>query len=192
MRKLMWFAIGFGCACALGAYLFGIWLRWLSVGAAVVGIGLLIGCHWMRVLRIPAAILLGLSIGVIWFVSYDRLVLTDPGQFHDHTLKATMTALDQSFETDYGSAADTELIVSGKAYKVRVYFDDAVNLWPADLVSGEFQLKSASDYLRGKGIYLTATQRSELKVTSALFMPLRHYPAVWRIRLLERIDALLP
>ena len=192
MRKLMWFAIGFGCACALGAYLFGTWLLWLSVGAAVVGIGLLIGCYWRRHFRIPAAIMLGLSIGVIWFVSYDRLVLTDPGQFHGHTRKATMTALDQSFEADYGSAADTELIVSGKAYKVRVYFDDVVNLWPGDLLSGEFQLKSASNHLRGKGIYLTATQRSEVKITSALSMPLRHYPAVWRIRLLERIDTLFP
>lgn len=192
MRKLMWFAIGFGCACTLGAYLFGTWLLWLCVGAAVCGIAFLVGCHWKRWLRLPAAILLGLAVGVLWFVSYDKLVLTDPGQFRGHTMKAAMTALDQSFDTDYGSAADMELVVSGKAYKVRVYFDDPVVLWPADVVSGEFQLKNASDYLRGKGIYLTATQRSELKINSALSMPVRHYPAVWRIRLLERIDQLFP
>ena len=192
MRKLMWFAIGFGCACALGAYLFGTWLLWLGVGAAVCAVVFLIGCKWKRFLRIPAAIFLGLSLGVVWFIGYDQLVLADPGQFHNQTVKMSMTALDQSFDTDYASAADMELVVGGKAYTVRVYFSDHTYLWPGDIVSGEFQLKNAPDYLRGNGIYLTATQRGECRITSALHMPLRHYPAVWRARLLARIDTLFP
>lgn len=192
LRKLMWFAIGFGCACALGAYLFGIWVVWFGVGAAVCAVGLLVGCKWKRYLRIPAALLLGLSLGIGWFVGFEQLVMAAPVQFHNQTLKMAMTALDESFDTDYGSAADMELIISGKAYTVRVYFSDYTYLWPGDIVSGEFQLKEAPDYLRGNGISLTATQRGECKITSALYMPLRHYPAVWRARLLERIDTLFP
>ena len=192
MRKLMWFAIGFGCACALGAYLLGYWLLWLGVAAGFCCAACLICCYWIRPLRIPAAILLGLFAGIWWFHFYDTSVLSDPSKLHGQTVSASMTALDQSEQSKYGCAALMELVVDGDAYKVWTYYDDDLKLWPGDTVSCEIRLEEADEILKGKGIFLTAKQRSEPRVVSALYMPLRHYPAIWKIRLLERIELLFP
>ena len=192
MRKLMWFAIGFGCACGLGAYFLGAWLLWLAVAAGFSCAACLICCCRFRSFRIPAAILLGLFTGICWLHFYDHAILSNPSKLHGQTVTASMTALDQSEKSQYGCAAIMELIVDGKSYKVWTYFDDDLKLWPGDTVSCEIRLDAAGDTLKAKGIFLTAKQRSEPTVISALYMPLRHYPTIWRIRILERIDRLFP
>ena len=192
MRKLMWFALGFGCACALCGYLFAQWLLFLGAAAAIMSAVLLLFCREKRVLRIIGVVLLGLYIGIGWWSVYDQWILASPGKLDGSVVNVSMTVLDEGFETDYGTAADVELIIDGHAYRVRAYLDGDVYLWPGDIVSGSFQLKTASANLRGKNIFLTASQLGEMRVTSALSMPLRHYPAVWRARLLQRIDAIFP
>ena len=192
MRKLMWFALGFGCACALCGYLFAQWLLFLGAAAAIMSAVLLLFCREKRVLRIIGVVLLGLYIGIGWWSVYDQWILASPGKLDGSVVNASMTVLDEGFETDYGTAADVELIIDGHAYRVRAYLDGDVYLWPGDIVSGSFQLKTASANLRGKNIFLTASQLGEMRVTSALSMPLRHYPDIWRARLLQRIDAIFP
>ena len=190
MRKLMWFALGFGCACALCGYLFAQWILYLGVVTAILSFVCLLFLREKKAFRIIGAVLLGVYVGIGWFSAYDQWILGNPRSLDGQIVKATMTVLDAGFETDYGTASDMELILNGKTYRVRTYLDGDVYLWPGDTVIGEFQLNTASDHLRGNNICLTAVQRSDVHLTSSMQMPLRHYPAVWRARLLQRIDLL--
>ena len=111
MRKLMWFALGFGCACVLCGYLFARWLLFLGAAAAIMSAVLLLFCREKRVLRIIGVVLMGLYIGIGWWSVYDQWILASPGKLDGSVVNASMTVLDEGFETDYGTAADVELII---------------------------------------------------------------------------------
>ena len=158
MRKLMWFAIGFTAACAVGIYLLsGIWLL-------LLGVFCLLGCLGMLFLRtkpaqITTVILLGCVIGFSWLWGYDCLYLSNARSYDQQTVQITVAASDYSFLPGYGQAFDGWTELDGISYQVRCYLNEDISVSPGDVVEGEFQLRFTADgasreptYHQGKGI----------------------------------------
>lgn len=199
MRKLMWFTVGFGAACILGAYFYSCLADWLIVIGLLLSVPFLIGAHWWKILRIPAMLLFSFAIGIGWFRLYDTQFL---GLARDHdgeTINAVITASDYSYETDCGSAVPGVIRISDKSYPVLAYLNGKVDYRPGDQFGGRFRFRFTSEggmkeptYHRSEGIYLLAYQVDEVFVSEAKELPMKHYPALWRRAILERIDLLFP
>ena len=139
MRKLMWFTLGFGAACALCVY-FGLYL-WLAIAVLLLTIGAMIGAKWCKAFRIPALSLLGALVAFVWFGCYQMLYLQPLKDMDGQTAFISARASDYSYETDYGSAVEAELYINRKKYNVLVYLNDTVTLVPGDWIDGEFRLR---------------------------------------------------
>ncbi len=191
MRKLMWFTIGFAAACALGAYCtVGIWL---AVIFAILCIPLLFLNK--QLLRIFGVICLGLSIGIAWFWGYQNLYIQPASQYDGERVCATVTVTDYSYETDYGVAADGEITLDGKDFRLRVYLTGEQALSPGDALTGSFRLrlttpgsKQGSTYHQGEGTFLLAYADADVSVMKATQIPLQLYPAVLRQRIIHILD----
>ena len=197
MRKLMWFTIGFGAACAIGAYWFSEYMLYISIAAAILSDGAFLLRHDWKFLRQVAAVLLGLAAGALLFHGFDGLYLDSARQPDEKTVTVTMQVSDYSYTTEYGSAAEGKLRLDEKEYSVRMYLDENVALSPGDQVQGAFRLRfthSPEDatYHRGSGIFLLAYQRDAVEITECETVPLRYYPAVLRQRLIDIINELFP
>jgi len=200
MRKLMWFTLGFGAACAFGAYFYVPWLLNGAVVFLVLAISLLIGMRFYRPLRIGAAIFLGAAVGLGWFSFYDGVYLHNARAIDGMTQTATIIATDYSYDTNYGCAFDGVLTLDGKTYSVRAYLNTKEELSPGDSVYGEFNYRLTTNggaeeptYHQGKGIFLIAYQEGEtVAFTDADHVSWRHYPAFWRQKLISIIENTLP
>lgn len=199
MRRLMWFTIGFGCACAFGAYFYVPWL-WIAAVAALVLCGLLlIGMRWFKPLRIGAAILLGVAIGFGWFTGYDRINLSSARAVDGEKMAVTVTVRDFSYETTYGCSFVGEVTIEDSVYRVRTYLHAKENLSPGDRIEGTFKLRLTTvggldepTYHQGKGIFLIAYPEGECMVTEENGPQLADYPAIWRNKLIDIIEKAMP
>ena len=199
MRKLMWFGIGFGAACFLCAYLWQEWFLWLGLGGILLAVTFGVGRRWVRNLRIPMVICIGIAVGILWFFQFDSVQLGSIRQQDGNTLKLTMTVADYPYDTQYGQAVDVQIHFNGKNCPARIYLDEQHVLKPGDRITGSFRLKITFDggredptYHRGDGIWILAYQESDVTIAVAAETPLRYYPAVWREAMLHRIDDLFP
>ena len=196
MRKLMWFAIGFTAACALGIYLLsGFWYL-------LIGLFCLIACAIFYFVRstpakVTAAVLLGCVIGFTWLWGYDYFYLSDAKNYDGETVGVTVTASDFSFTPNFGQAFDGMVELDGKVYPVRCYLNEDQTISPGDVVQGAFQLRYTAGgereatYHQGKGIFLLASQKGD--VTIAAGTPrIVDYPAVWRQKITSLIEQALP
>ena len=200
MRKLMWFTIGFVCACILGVFAWDSWLCWLFVVSSACFLVTLVAKRWIRFLRILTAFSLGLSIGIGWFAVYDSMFLQFPKEIDGKTASASMTISDYSTQTDYGMCADAEMNLDGRVYKLRVYLEkteEEIELKPGDRIRGIFQFKSTlrgsaeeATYHSADGIYLLAYQDGEISIDVTDSVPVRYHPATWKKYILDRIDQL--
>ncbi len=199
MRKLMWFAIGFGSASIVGSYFYEL-LSWpLAIILFVCGCALIIATHWVRSLRILAALTLSFSIGVLWFLAYDNLYLKDVRAFDGETRECVIEVSDFSYPTSKGSAVTGWTKVEAKPYQVLVYLNTDSTYKPGDQISGKFYLsftaKTNADeasYRRSEGIFLIASQRGEIASEVAKEIPIYGYPAMWRKGITDRIEELFP
>lgn len=198
MRKLMWFTIGFGAACAIGAYLFWeqIWL--LAIATLIIGIGAFLLRKKWKCLRPAAAVFLGAAVGIGWFLGYDAVYLDGARAVDGQTLTVTAIASDYSYETDYGSAVEGKLKLEGKEYSVLLYLNGKEALKPGDRVTETFRLRlthggaEESTYHRGNGMFLLCYQRGEVQIIKADAIPKRFYPAVLRQKLINAINRSFP
>ena len=197
MRKLMWFALGFGAACCLCAYLHAGWAAALL--CLLASVGLLVGMRYWKPLRIGAAVAVGLTAGFLWFSLYNGVYWQDARNYDDQTVDATITARDYPYDTSYGCAFDGEIELEGKTYRVRTYLNDAESLIPGDTVTGLFRLRftigEEDQYssFQGKGIFLLAYQaEDDYAVTYTDTHSLKDMPAVWRSKLIGILDSALP
>lgn len=199
MRRLMWFALGFGAACTVGAYLIqrGFLLLGLvcllSAAAAVV---LRKRYAWLRPL---AVVLLGCAAGFGWFHLFDSVYLTPPRRMDGQTTQAVIEVSSYSRDTEYGVSADGWLTLEGKPYRVRFYLNDRQTLEPGDRVEGIFRFRvtasggeKASTYHSGLGIFLLAYSAEDPEIHSGGQVPLKYFPALAEKTLSERIAALFP
>lgn len=195
----MWFSIGFGAACGFGAYFYVPWL-WIAAAISVlIAALLLIGMRWYRPLRVGAAVILGVAVGLSWFIGYDRVYLGAARSADEQTRSVIITVSDYSYETSYGCGFDGEVTLAGKVYRARVYLDVMENLVPVDSVKGDFSFRLTTPgaaqeptYHQGKGIFLIAYQDGEYEITNASETQLKDYPAIWRQKLIGIIDAAFP
>ena len=197
MRKLMWFTVGFGAACAFCAYTWtceGLILPaicFLGIFAAMVAAGRI-----SEKLYLAAAVSLGIALGCLWFQGYHSLLLSPAERLDGQTTDVTLYCTDYSKPTDYGASAEGFVYVDGKPCKARFYVNAQVDMEPGDILTGEFRLRTTSqdrgnqNYLQGKGIFLLGYQKEEAQLVKATQRPLWARPAVLRHNLTELLDRL--
>lgn len=193
MRKLMWFAMGFGLACALGGYFhpIGLWCGGIILVTAVV--------LWLTVKRFRpcALVLLGVALGAIWFQGYEARHL-DPARNLDGKIVAiNAVATDYSYDTNYGIGVDATIQQAGRSYDVRLYLNTDTPLKPGDQITGDYSLRYTNcpedpTYHRGNGILLLGYPRGIIQTQSCEQVPLQYFPATLRQKLLQAIDAAFP
>lgn len=172
MRVLMWFALGFGSACALGAYLLPQGVLAAASGAfGVLALALILAGIRFRRVRPAAVAALGCCAGLGWFALFGELYLSDAMEWNGVTREAELTAADYSYETDYGWAVEAYVRIEGKPYRVRIYLEEERELAPGDGISGGFRFRytaprawERTSRYQGKGIFLTANQESALEI----------------------------
>ena len=195
MRKLMWFTLGFGAACALAAYVYCHW--WVILAALALTVAAFVLRNKWNHLRIAAAVLLGITLGTGWFYTYNGLYLQDAWLMDGQIVKISAEVTDYSYGTDYGSAVEADIHRGGKHYAVRLYLDDAKQLIPGDRITGEFRLRytNRSDdptYHRGNGTFLLAYQQGDVTVEETQTIPNKYYPSVLRRQLTAILDRTFP
>lgn len=193
MRKLVWFTLGFGAACVLGAYVLPrTTLFWLMLCIST-------GAIWAAVLgrkRVPyraaALVLVGCTVGFSWFSQYYRLILKPAAALDGQTQSASIRVSDYSYETAYGTGADGSISIDGKRYQIRVYLKEKQALEPGDILEGQFRFRvttpdgaEEATYHPGKGIFLLAYQKEEISVSQSS-ATWRDYPA-WLRRQIQTV-----
>ena len=197
MRKLMWFTIGFTAACTAGVYL------QMHSWCLLLGLVCVIGCiasffFHTKVAKISTAVFLGCAIGFSWFWAYNGLYLSNARAYDSETVSMTVTATDYSYTPTYGQAFDGYIELDGVRYQVRCYLNEDRMIAPGESVTGEFSLRCTTyggkrepTYHQSKGIFLIASQKGE--VTIAVGEPrILDYPAIWRQKIIMRIDSAFP
>ena len=202
MRKLMWFTLGFGAACAWGAYFsnqYGfIIMASSAIWAAVLG---MLG-HNRKFLRPGALFCAGVFVGIGWFWAFDMYHLAAPREMDKVTVQSSIRATDFSRETDYGYAVDGEIEINGQSYDVCVYLDEQdepLSLQPGDMISGDFRFKVTtngdlgdSTYHQGKGTFLIAYQRGDIMIAEGTPRAVMDLPAFLRERILTLLEEVFP
>ena len=197
MRKLMWFTLGFAAACAAGVYLLSdFW--YLPLGIITLLLGGILLIPPPKTVRITATLLLGSAIAFGWLWCHDCLYLSLARMYDGENVELTVTASDYSFPTQYGNAFDGDCQLEGRYYQLRCYVGADTQITPGMAVKGNFRLRYTADggrseptYHQSKGIFLLAYEEALTSVTQE--QPrLRDYPAIWRQKLIELIEATFP
>ena len=166
MRKLMWFVIGFGTACAGCVYLKLPQQMLLPSVLLVIVLLLLSGNR--QILKTAAIFLLGFCGGVFWFSRFQMLTLNPLYALDGITQDVTLRCSSYSEPTDNGVRAEGSIQVGDRSYKVLMYLNEE-QPEPGTLYSGPFQLlvtapggqKASSNY-QGEGVFLLAYQKGDL------------------------------
>ena len=198
MRKLLWFTLGFGASCAVGAYWDSAIFRVLAVLALIfLSSAFLLKKRW-KTLRPVVAVAIGMIAGMIVFVCYQAMYLAPAIKVDGTTHSITAEVSDYSYETDYGSAVKATVQLDGRSYSVLLYLDENKQLIPGDTVCGEFRLRCTwggskePTYHRGNGIVLLAYQDADVTIEETQTIPNQYYPVVLRRRLLITLDRCFP
>lgn len=189
----MWFAIGFGLACALGGY-------FLPIGLVGGGICLASAIAvWLTLKRFRpcALILLGVALGALWFQGYDAWQLQTARNLDGRIVTLDAVATDYSYATNYGIGVDAAIQYNGRAYDVRLYLNTDDPLKPGDRIIGDYSLRYTNrpedtTYHRGNGIFLLGYPRGIIETQPCAQVPLRYFPATLRQKLLQSINTAFP
>ena len=198
IRRLMWFSIGFGAACALGAYCYTRWLLLASVFALIFGVlGLILKKY--KPIRVIGTFLLGLAVGIGWFFGFEYCQYSNARCMDTETVPLTLEVSDYSYETDYGSAVEGYPELNGHRFKLLLYREETDALKPGDRLTCQARLQftahggsEQATYHRGKGILLLAYQDSGETVSKTEKIPVKYIPVFLRQELLLRIDENFP
>ena len=198
MRKLMWFTIGYAIACTLGT--------WLSRGsglliAGAVCLGVMASAWRFRansLVKRGMILALGCAVGCLAFFGYSVFILGPAAAMDGREAEVTIRVTDHSWQTEYGIAADGEMELSERRYKVRFYINEDRVLEPGDTVHMRAQLRLTDEggaeeptFHRTRGILLLVYPRGEPTVVDGE-QTLRDLPAVWAQRLKGIIDEAFP
>ena len=172
MRKLMWFTLGFGAACALCAYFWlaeGLWIAALAMTVLFVGCAFL--SRRIRWVRCIAAVCLGCAAAFLWFQFYASFYLSPAAELDGKIADTTAFCTDYSYETDYGTAVEGMLRLNGKPYRAKFYVNGRVEMEPGDVLTGPFEFRVTTPdgadeptTHQGKGIFLLAYQEEDAKL----------------------------
>lgn len=193
MRKLMWFSIGFTGSMALCVYLLPkVWMLPLASAALLAALLLLLAPLGRKVIRIAGISLLGLSVGVLWFLTYQGLYLSPAASLDGKEYEITATATDFSYDTTYGTAVDAVTELDGKPYLLRLYINEKKEIRPGDAISGVFRLRitvpgglEEATYHSGKGVFLLGYQVGNYTIRECASAGAMIYPAYLRQHIRE-------
>ena len=196
MRRIVYLALGFAAACGLSLYSD----RW-EIRLIGTGLVLLLG---ILAERKPGAVrrflvsLLGCALGFAWFGGYTAHHVQPISDLDGETVACAIRVSDYSRETDYGSAVDGTIRVEGNTYRVTVYLKQVREVKPGDIMNGLFRLRvtaqtgeDPSSYYQGKGVFLLAYQKDELRLSSEE-CALRDVPAIIRYRIQGILETYIP
>ena len=200
MRRLVWLAVGAGGGCALCAYI----LRstWLLPGAGVLlvlALVLRLAAGNKTLLRRLCLIFLGCGLGIPWFGIYYLLHLEPAVRLDGQTRSITLTILEESWQTDYGSGMEGTARIDGRTYRICAYVDDTEPISPGDQLQGQFRLRTTlpngqepATYHRGNGIFLLAYSQDQVQITRGTGMSWRTFPGELRNRFLDVLEKYFP
>lgn len=200
MRRLLWFTLGLGAACAASVYLGVPYPLLVCCAAMVVALVLLILPGKKEILRPLAILMVGLATGIGLFWGFDEWHLSAAREVDGQTKTVTIRTSDFSRETPYGYAVDGTVTLDDREYDVRAYLnktEEPLQVCPGELITGDFLLRmtvtddSDASY-SGKGIFLLAYQRGEITRTFAEAEFWKDFPATMRQSILELIEKLFP
>ena len=196
MRRIVYLALGFAAACGLSLYSD----RW-EIRLIGTGLVLLLG---ILAERKPGAVrrflvsLLGCALGFAWFGGYTAHYVHPISDLDGKTIECSIRVSDYGRETDYGSAVDGTIHMGGNPYRVTVYLKQVREVKPGDIMSGLFRLRvtaqtgeDPSSYYQGKGVFLLAYQKDELRLSSEE-CALRDVPAIIRYRIQGILETYIP
>lgn len=202
MRKLMWFTLGFGAACAWGAYFANQYAAVLLIAALLIASFAAFFSRVRKKLRTVVLLFVGIVVGIGWFWAFSEARLALPRYLDGEKVTASILAKDFSRKTDYGYAVDGEIELNGKGYAVCVYLnerEEELSVSPGDLISGEFRFKVTTDgnmgdstYHQGNGTFLVAYERGECAVTPGDSGLIKYFPAVLRDRIMSTLESVFP
>lgn len=199
MRRLMWFTIGYTAACCLAVWMMPEnWIPAVSFGAFMVSVGLF-ALKFNRKCRLAAFVLLGVAVGLCWFLSFQRLYLAGLSELDGAEQIVCIMASDYSKESNYGTEVDGRILTNDKSYRIRAYLEEGTSVEPGDTIEGIFRLRltaptdsSEGTYHAERGIFLLAYQRDTISVSEEGPQSWRYYPAVLSRRIEETIDRCFP
>lgn len=192
MRILMWFAVGFAAACALGAYLG--WSLWLLLTIPLLALVLVL----TRLDRRALCILVGLAVGIGWFAGFYYWRLQPAKQADGYTKLLTIEVTEYSRTTEHGTTAEGRAKINGRTYSVQFYLNEDVPLAPGDRVEGGFRLRYTAGgaqrqtYHRGDGIFLLCYPKGSPDIIPAQEGSIASLPAVLRHSILSLLEQILP
>ncbi len=198
MRKLMWFSLGFGVACAACAYLLPADIVILCAAVfACVCAGLWFGCSRLGLNKRVLYVAVGLLAALSWFATYDLAYLQNARAADGKTRFVTLTATDYGVFMDYGAAVDAEVTLGDRTYDVRAFLDEKVTIAPGDSISGTFSFRctvpggsAEPTYHGGNGTFLLAYAEGEVQHVHADEKANRYFASRLRRNILQMIDAL--
>ncbi len=160
MRKLMWFAIGFCTACAVGIYFsFGTWLLLSAAFCLPCAVALLLFKSEKG--RRAGLAVCGCFVCFLWLFAYDSMYLSHARAADGETVHLTVVLSDYGYDSAYGMIADGKTELNGKTFRIRLYLEEHDDLSPGDVIAGAFRLRytavgaeEESTYHQGKGIFL--------------------------------------
>lgn len=196
MRKLLWFSLGFGISCAVGAYCFTPWLWVYAAMALLFCVGFTFVRHDWTFWKPVVAMSLGACLGLVWFSAYRHFYLKSALEIDGDVMSVTGEVTDYSWATSYGSAVDARIMLKDRRYRVQLYLKEDVNLKPGDTVDGAFRFRMTHEglegntYHRGNGIFLLGYAQSECTYVKSDQTPIRYFSAVWRKDITTRLDTI--
>lgn len=191
MRKLMWFTIGFAAACAGGTY----WIlpKALLIPGALLSITMLYFARNQLWIQKSALLLLGVSMGILWFLKFQSKILDPVYELDGVTREAQIRCTDFGEDTNYGIRVEGRMAIGEKSYSVLLYLNEKIDVHPGVVLTGSYRFQTTapggqkeSTYFQGEGIYLLAYQKEELTISEE--------PQNWRdvpVKLRNKIELLL-
>lgn len=193
MRKILWFTLGLGAACAFCAY--GRELQLLILPILVLLTAVCTGKS--RQYQALVAVL-GMAAGCFWFSRFEQRTLQPVYELDGITKETVIRCSSFPEKTDYGYRVEGTIPIDEKNYTVLCYLDAGKDLKPGNLLSGPFRFRvtapgglKESTYYQGEGVFLLAYQRDELSVSEGE-KSWRDAPAVFRQNILQTLEAVLP
>lgn len=193
MRKILWFTLGFGAACAFCAY--GKLSVLLLMPAVVLLTAFFTGKSRTRK---AVLVLTGFAVGMAWFSRFESGTLQPVYSMDGVTKEAVIRCGSFPEETDYGCRVEGNLVLGEKNYRIMCYLDHAEGLQPGSLLSGPFRFRvtapnglKESTYYQGEGLFMLAYQADEITVRAGE-RNWRDYPADLRRQILTILGETLP
>ena len=193
MRRLLWFTLGFGAACAFCAY--GRLPQLLLLPLLAVLLAVFAGNS--RKGQVVLSVL-GIAAGLFWYSRFETKTLGPIYSLDGVTQETVIRCSSFPEETDFGHRAEGRITIGEKTYTVMCYLDQEEGIEPGTVLSGPFRFRvtapggmKESTYYQGEGIFLLAYQADEITVMTGE-NSWRDDPARLRQNILNALDQFLP